>query len=288
MVATLTAGAVVDSTQVTEVISDHGYQWWMTKGGEVADRPARVRCKPECEFYLDPVKVPGPSCDRHAPTRGALRGGDERRQSRRVSFRKGTQLKTVVLLRKRQLEEWDVTERAKTHDGKSWSLQEMEQEICNPESDLRKRIDEGQQKGSSWDLGPEFENAHTLAQDVQRDQLEERIRRSACPANSRQLMLLDSGASDNMIGRSLLTRAEQDSIYKVEPKSYELAAGTYTLEDAVKLWIPFLEDMVEFYVSDSTNTPMLSEGKICKDHGCSTRRNAGSVQSRLRALRERS
>ena len=66
-----------------------------------------------------------------------------------------------------------------------------------------------------------------------------------------------------MIGRSLLTPAEQATIYKVEPLTFHLAQGHYTLDEAVDLWIPFVGDMVTFRVSESINSPMISEGMLC-------------------------
>ena len=138
----------------------------------------------------------------------------------------------------------------------------------DPETDLRRHIAGGRKKHRNLGFGPEFESAQLLAEDVQRELLEWRTPRSACPANPRQSAMLDSGASDHMIGRSLLTPAEQATIYKVPPKTYALAEGHYTLDEAVKLWIPFVGEIMEFRVSDSMNSPMIAEGKLCRDHGC--------------------
>ena len=118
----------------------------------------------------------------------------------------------------------------KVRQGRAWGLLEMEQNMRNPESDLRRRIDRGRDVPRMRSIlngikEQEFWDADALAADVQRDLQEWTPRPSACPANPRQLALLDSGASDHMIGRSLLTPAEQASIYKIEPKEYELAEG---------------------------------------------------------------
>ena len=153
----------------------------------------------------------------------------------------------------------------------------MEQEIRNSESSLRKRMDEGRNKYSgNWDLGLEFGNAQLLADNVLQDLREAGGECSARVANPQMLALIDSGASEHMIGRSLLTPAERATIYKVETQTFWLAQGSYTLDEAVDLWIPFVGDMVTFRVSNSTNTPMISEGKLCRDNGCSTHRAAGS------------
>ena len=68
-----------------------------------------------------------------------------------------------------------------------------------------------------------------------------------------------------MIGRSLLTPAEKATIYKVDPITFDLAEGNYTLDEAVDLWIPFVGDMVTFRVSNSTTCPMISEGMLCTE-----------------------
>ena len=108
------------------------------------------------------------------------------------------------------------------------------------ESRLRKLMEGGKDRhDSNWGLEPEFENAVLLAADVERELQDGSLPLSARPANPLQLALLDSGASDHMIGRGLLTPAEQATIYKVEPKTYALAEGSYTLDEAVKLW-PFV------------------------------------------------
>ena len=39
----------------------------------------------------------------------------------------------------------------------------------------------------------------------------------------------------HVIGDSLLTPAEVATLYKIEPKTYALAEGLFTLEEAVKL-----------------------------------------------------
>ena len=151
------------------------------------------------------------------------------------------------------------------------------------ESSLRSLLDGGRGDFMSRhcvDLGPEFENAQLLAYVVQQDLSNDRsaveIPPNACVANPQILALIDSGASNHMIGKSLLTPAERKTMYKVEPITYELATGKYTLDDAVDLWIPFVGDMLTFRVSDSTNSPMISEGRLCSENGFTSHRDAGS------------
>ena len=119
----------------------------------------------------------------------------------------------------------------------------------DPESRLRSLLDGGRGDFMSrhcMDLGSEFENAQLLADDVQQDLAEWEAPRNACVTNPQTSALIDSGASCHMIGRSFLTPAEKATIYKVEPQTYGLAEGTYTLDEAVDLWIPFVGDMLTF------------------------------------------
>ena len=97
---------------------------------------------------------------------------------------------------------------------------------------LRRFLGRGRYKHMSADLGKDFLNATTLADAAQRELAIERVSPGACIANPLRFALIDSGASSHLIGRSLLTDAERDTIYKVSLSTYNLVEGRMTLDAA--------------------------------------------------------
>ena len=90
---------------------------------------------------------------------------------------------------------------------------------------------------------------------------------SACVADPYQMALIDSGASDHMIGRDSLTKLERSTIYKVAPIAYCMSKGSLIMDEAVDLWVPFLGKHLSFRVSDGGGKPIFSEGRLCREEG---------------------
>ena len=84
-----------------------------------------------------------------------------------MEFLEGERLRQEHRFRKRKLEEWDKHERDSTHGehGQRWSVLEMDKQMRDPESGLRKQINEGRCRHDRLLVkeDPSFVGANTLA-----------------------------------------------------------------------------------------------------------------------------
>ena len=76
----------------------------------------------------------------------------------------------------------------------------MEQQLQDAESGLRRHLDEGRNKFRNLDLGHDFKDAQLLGDAVQRDLRDSGYFPNARLANPFALALVDSGASNHMLG----------------------------------------------------------------------------------------
>ena len=144
---------------------------------------------------------------------------------------------------KKDLEDWEPTlpEKNTRHHGSGlrWAISEMETKY----RDIVHELDEHLRQK----LGKFTTPAEALAD---ADRLQQEVAtvaaRNACVADAGMEALLDSGATDNTVGRKALTKEQLRRRYKIPKQTYNMAAGQVVVDEAVDLHVPALRVVLQF------------------------------------------